>query len=210
MTSGSTMACPTCAQPFQDEPALWRHAEEAHQVTRQQMEQQAADTTMGRQQDVAGRREQAGQPGGEAPDGDQGRHLQQARSTAPGDGGQQTQQQQPQTDASLAGQNASQDAGWARLSSPDGRVDLGRGRLHVWYEAPGSANGVRHAQVKSYTPGPTEVHRGDTIAISPEAESEQYLAKVMEYQPVQSGESVLVLDWPDDELPASLRELGGE
>ncbi len=106
--------------------------------------------------------------------------------------------------------NASQDAGWAKLSNPEGTVDLGRGRLRVWFEAPGSKDGVRHAQLSSFTPGPTEPRRGDTVAISPEKDSEKYIATVTEYDPVPAGESVVVLDWPNDELPASLRERGGE
>ena len=106
--------------------------------------------------------------------------------------------------------NASQDAGWAKLSSPDGNVDLGRGRLRIWFEAPGSKDGVRHAQMDSFTPGPTEPRRGDTVAISPEKDAEGYIATITEYNAVPSGESVVVFDWPHDELPASLRELGGE
>lgn len=107
-------------------------------------------------------------------------------------------------------QNASQTAGWAKVTSPDGSLDLGRGRLRVWFEAPGSKDGVRHAQLSSYTPGAIEPRRGDTVAIVPEGESESYIAKITEYDPVPSGESVIILDWPNDELPASLRELGGK
>jgi len=106
-------------------------------------------------------------------------------------------------------QNASQDAGWARLSSPDGTVDMGRGRLRIWFEAPGTPRGVRQAQIGSYTPGPVEPRRGDAVAICPEGEAEMYIASIAEYNPVPTGESVVVLDWPGDELPASLRELGG-
>lgn len=166
-------------------------------MSAQELQQQSSDTTVGRQQDVVGRREQAGQPTGELGEMPTSQGL---TST-------------PESSASQpadAQQNASQDAGWAQLSSPDGKRDLGRGRLRVWYEAPGSANGVRHAQLSSYTPGTTEPHRGGTVAIAPESESERYIAKVTEYDPTASGESVVVLDWPDDELPASLRELGGE
>ena len=150
--------------------------------TREQIEQQEADKVIDRQQDVAGRRESAGQPGG-----DEGPESKADDST-----------------------NASQDAGWAKLSSPDGTVDLGRGRLRVWFEAPGSKHGVRHAQLSSFTPGPTEPRRGETVAICPEKDSEKYIATITEYDAVPSGESVVVLDWPNDELPASLRELGGE
>lgn len=106
--------------------------------------------------------------------------------------------------------NASQDAGWARLSSTDGSLDMGRGRLRIWFEAPGTEGGVRHAQLSSYQPGAIEPRRGDTVSICPENEAETYIASVMEYNPVPSGESVVVLDWPNDELPASLRELGGD
>jgi hypothetical protein len=107
-------------------------------------------------------------------------------------------------------ENASQDGGWVKMSSPDGRLDLGRGRLRLWFEAPGSPGGVRHAQISSYTPGAIEPRRGDTVAILPENESEQYIASITEYNPVPSGDSVVILDWPNDEMPASLRELGGD
>lgn len=107
-------------------------------------------------------------------------------------------------------ENAAQDAGWAHMYSPDGQVDLGRGRLRMWFEAPGSKNGVRHAQLSSYTPGSVEPRRGDTVAVRPETESEQYIATITEYTAVPEGESVVVLDWPNNEMPASLRELGGE
>lgn len=117
----------------------------------------------------------------------------------------------PESDSSPADdrQNASQDAGWARLSSTDGSVDMGRGRLRVWFEAPGWERGVRHAQLSSYQPGAVEPRRGDTVAICPESEAEMYIASIADYNPVPGGESVVVLDWPSDELPASLRELGG-
>jgi len=197
MTNERTMECPTCHRAFLDEAAMARHVEQEHRLSAQELQQQSSDTTIGRQQDVVGRREQAGQPTGELGETPTGQGL----TSTP-----QSSVAQPAD----AQQNASQDAGWAQLSSPDGTRDLGRGRLRVWYEAPGSANGVRHAQLSSYTPGTTEPHRGDTVAIAPESESERYIAKVMEYDPTASGESVVVLDWPDDELPASLRELGGE
>lgn len=106
--------------------------------------------------------------------------------------------------------HASQMAGWAKVSSPDGRLDLGRGRLRLWFEAPGSKDGVRHAQLSSYSPGAIEPRRGDTVAICPEGESETYIATITEYEPLPGGEGVVILDWPNDELPASLRELGGE
>ena len=106
--------------------------------------------------------------------------------------------------------NASQDAGWARLTSPDGRIDLGRGRLRVWFETPGSPHGVRHAQLSSYTPGAVEPRRGDTVTIVPEQEGEPYTAEITEYNQVPEGGSVVILDWPNDDQPASLRELGGK
>lgn len=197
MTNERTLECPTCHRAFLDDAAVTRHMEQEHRMSPQELAQQSSDTTIGRQQDIAGRREQAGQPTGDPGEVATGQGLTSTPDPSvakPAD----------------AQQNASQDAGWAQVSSPDGQRDLGRGRLRVWYEAPGSVNGVRHAQLSSYTPGTTEPHRGDTVAIAPELESERYIAKVMEYAPSVSGESVVVLDWPDDELPASLRELGGE
>lgn len=73
--------------------------EETDRRTREQIEQQEADAVIDRHQDVAGRRESAGQPGGdEEPAGNQGRNLQQMNAAQSGDDvHQQTQQQQPQT-----------------------------------------------------------------------------------------------------------------
>lgn len=185
------LACRQCGQAFQDDAAMSRHADQEHQNIQQQSAQATASMQapagMERQEDRAGRREQAGQPGGSEPVRTSGTD----RSTP---------------DAA----NAAQDAGWARLTSQDGTLDLGRGRLSVWYEPPGSANGVRHAQLSSYTPGAIEARRGDMVSVVPEAEAEGYVAKITEYQPVPGGGGVIVLDWPNDELPASLRELGGE
>ena len=67
--------------------------------TREQIEQQEADKVIDRQQDVAGRRESAGQPGGdEEPAGTQRRPLQARNSAQPDDDlHQPTQQQQPRT-----------------------------------------------------------------------------------------------------------------
>ncbi len=78
-------------------------------LTRQQAEQLEADEVIDRQQDVAGRRESAGQPGGEEEtEGNQGRNLQQKNAARPGDDlPQQTQQQQRQTPTSS--QHASTD-----------------------------------------------------------------------------------------------------
>ena len=159
------------------------------------MDQPETDLPMDRQQDLAGRREQAGQPG----DG-----LGAQESTSMSGAVMPTEQHAD------AHENAAQDAGWARLSSPDGQVDLGRGRLQMWYEVPGSKNGVRHAQLSSYTPGSVEPRRGDTVAVVPEHDAEQYIATITEYTAVPEGGSIVVLDWPSNEMPASLRELGGE
>jgi len=105
--------------------------------------------------------------------------------------------------------NAAQDAGWVRLHSPDQSLDLGRGRLMIWYEPPGSPHGTRHAEIGSYTLGAIEPRRGDAVTVVPETEAESYVATIVEYQPTPTGDGVLILDWPNDELPASLRELGG-
>ena len=98
--------CPECQQTFLDLDAVQHHAQAEHQLTRQQFEQQEADDVIDRQQDMAGRRETAGQPrGDEDAPGKQGRNLQQQNAAQAGDDlHQQTQQQQPQTPS------ASQDA----------------------------------------------------------------------------------------------------
>ena len=80
----------------------------------------------------------------------------------------------------------------------------------MWFEAPGRKDGDRHAQLSSYTPGSVEPRRGDMVAVRSETESEQYIATITEYTAVPEGGGVVVLDWPNNEMPASLRELGGE
>ena len=50
--------------------------------------------------------------------------------------------------------------------------------------------------------------RGDSLAVRPENESDMYPVVVQAYDGT-SGQHVVHLDWPDEQLPAALRELGG-
>ncbi|MEI7924865.1 MAG: hypothetical protein WCI61_01565 [Chloroflexota bacterium] len=107
MTNPHEVQCPQCQQTFRDEETLRGHGLREHAQTRQQHQQQHADVvtqqkqqSTDRQQDVAGRRESAGQPsdpdaGGERPGSE--RSGERMNAGAPGEAiGQQTQRQQRQ------------------------------------------------------------------------------------------------------------------
>lgn len=106
---------------------------------------------------------------------------------------------------------ALQDAGWVHLVSVDGSHDYGRGHLKTWMEPPGSAgpNG-RQAVIESFTPGAIEPRRGDRAGVRPEQEATVYPVVVRRYDRIE-GTAVVLLEWLDDgDVPASIRELGGE
>ncbi len=106
MTNTHAVQCPQCQQTFRDEETLRGHGLREHTQTRQQHQQQHADVVTqqkqqatDRQQDVAGRRESAGQPsepaGSEQPGSEPDRER--VNAARPGEEiGQQTQQQQRQ------------------------------------------------------------------------------------------------------------------
>jgi len=72
MATTHGVRCAHCQQLFRDDDALRQHGLRAHFQTRQEHEEQRADAVMAeamdRQQDAQGRREQAGQPGGNGSD----------------------------------------------------------------------------------------------------------------------------------------------
>jgi hypothetical protein len=99
-TNEQTSRCAECHERFRDDDALRQHGLRAHFKTRQENEQDRADTVMtaavDRQQDVAGRRETAGQPSDPAPPGAE-RDRERMNPARPDDDlDQQTQQQQHQ------------------------------------------------------------------------------------------------------------------
>ncbi|MEX1021600.1 MAG: hypothetical protein WD058_00500 [Dehalococcoidia bacterium] len=128
---------------------------------------------------------------------------------------------------------AARDGGWAELLSSDGHTRYGRGHLMIWPAEPQSGHGdsspasqVRdeavqptgegapnlRGELRSFVPDAAQAPApGDRLSIRPErGESEMYSVVVRAYTPASNGGGgVVALDWPDDELPASLRELGG-
>lgn len=106
-------------------------------------------------------------------------------------------------------ENASQDAGWVHLVSADGTLDFGRGHLKMWMERAGSPfpNG-RQAQLDSFSPSEFEPRLGDRVGIRPETEAACYPVMIREYERGEST-TVVILDWNDGSLPATLLETGG-
>ncbi|MDA0302531.1 MAG: hypothetical protein O2822_08385 [Chloroflexi bacterium] len=101
-TNNLTSQCPECHERFRDDDALRQHGLRAHFQTRHEHETQRADAVMAdavdRQQDHAGRRETAGQPGDESPPGAE-RDRERMNAARPReDIAQQTQQQQRQVE----------------------------------------------------------------------------------------------------------------
>ena len=122
---------------------------------------------------------------------------------------------------------APRDAGWAELFTADGRTRMGRGHLMIW---PGHQHGepagdgparvVKDAamplggdapplrgELRSFTIDAGPPVPGDSLAVRPENESQMYPVVVHSFD--DQGQQVVSLDWPDEQLPAALRELGG-
>ena len=122
---------------------------------------------------------------------------------------------------------APRDAGWAELFTADGATRMGRGHLMIWPghhhdeasddgpprvakdaglplggDAPPLRGELRSFVVDAGPPVP-----GDSLAVRPENESQLYPVLVQSYD--TQGQPVVRLDWPDEQLPAALRELGG-
>ncbi len=103
--------------------------------------------------------------------------------------------------------NAAQDAGWVHLISEDGALDYGRGHLKMWMERPDTNLG-RQAELVSFTPGLLEPQRGAGVVIQPEGEGAADPVVVTRYDRGEDS-TVMLLNWvADDDVPASLRELG--
>lgn len=105
-------------------------------------------------------------------------------------------------------QIAPQDAGWADLVSQDGQTKYGRGHLMIWPVPPDGATDNRlRAELQSFTvEAEPPIHT--VLAIRPEKDPDTYPATSRTFEVLEHG-AVVGLFWDDDELPASLRELGG-
>ena len=103
---------------------------------------------------------------------------------------------------------APQDAGWVELLSVDTQVRYGRGHLFIWLVQ--SEDDPMKAELRSFTPDTSQPAKDDRLAIRPEQEMEMYPVIVSGYAPVEGEVAIVGLIWPDIEMPASLRELGGE
>jgi hypothetical protein len=99
------------------------------------------------------------------------------------------------------------DAGWAQLLDTEGQAPRGRGRLMLSSEAAGP-DGARtfEANVESFVPGEAPITPGDRLLLLIEMSNEQYPVTVRSIDP---GGTAVALSWGADELPATLRELGG-
>ena len=100
------------------------------------------------------------------------------------------------------------DAGWVQVLDVEGQRVRGRGRLTLRSEGI-RANGVPafDAQLESFVPadGPA-LAVGDVLLLAENA-NEYYPATV---RAIDAEGSVISADWMAEELPATLRELGGE
>ncbi len=125
---------------------------------------------------------------------------------------------------------APRDGGWAELFTADGRTRMGRGHLMIWPSVASAQNGSVSAgpadvdkdagvalggsapslkgELRSFTVDAGQPVPGDSLAVRPEQEPDSYPVVVTAYDSRDEGH-VVHLDWPDAELPASLRELGG-
>lgn len=130
---------------------------------------------------------------------------------------------------------APRDAGWAELMTADGLTRMGRGHLLIWptdstrpalgeaaQETSGPAKVEKDAglavggdaphlrgELRSFTVDAGPPVRGDSLVVRPENESGMYPVVVQSYDSTR-GQHVVQLDWPDEHLPAALRELGGD
>lgn len=127
---------------------------------------------------------------------------------------------------------APRDAGWVELWSTDGERRYGRGHLMLWPAEPipvdNASNGRvttevakdaaqpvgedgpnLRAELRGFTfdGDPPEV--GASLMVRPEKEQDSYAVVVMEVDSTEEKSGRIALDWPNDELPAALSELGG-
>jgi len=106
------------------------------------------------------------------------------------------------------GQLGQRDAGWVQLLDIEGQRLRGRGRLMLHSERTRDDGSRRlHAQVESFVPvDELPLKAGDQVLLLIETANEQYPVTV---QTIGAVDSVVTIHWTADELPATLRELGG-
>jgi len=124
---------------------------------------------------------------------------------------------------------ATRDAGWAELWSGDGKTRLGRGHLIIWADANhigdavvdahvdkdaaqavGEDSADLRAELRSFTEEAGMPSIGEQFLIVPEHDSQRYPVAITQVTPGAGDEKgVIAMDWPDDQLPGVLSELGG-
>ncbi|MDA1010390.1 MAG: hypothetical protein O2888_02830, partial [Chloroflexi bacterium] len=123
---------------------------------------------------------------------------------------------------------ASRDAGWAELWSQDGSQCLGRGHLILWADAnhigevvdapvdPDAAQPVGEdaadlrAELRSFTPEGEMPATGESYLVMSEHDPQRYPVELTEViGEDEHGKAILELNWPNDQLPTVLSELGG-
>jgi hypothetical protein len=104
---------------------------------------------------------------------------------------------------------ALRDAGWVQLQGLDAMRPLGRGLLFVWTaeSRPGQAGRI-FGRVESFTATGTSPLPGDDVIVLVEHASERSPARVSRVE-VRANRTAVWLEWSDNSLPVTLRELGG-
>lgn len=105
-------------------------------------------------------------------------------------------------------QTGQRDAGWATILDAEGDRLRGRGRLVLrrWGAHPDGTPSFE-ARLDSFLPAAaTPIRAGDAVLLHIEASNEQYPVTVH----TTGVGSTISVSWPGDELPATLRELGGD
>ncbi len=121
---------------------------------------------------------------------------------------------------------ATRDAGWVELWSADGDRRYGRGHLMLWPREPGSdvSGGTEvledsaqpvdesgpslRAELRGFTFDGEPPAIGDSLMIRPEKEQDSYAVSILEVEHAEPNGRIAI-DWPNDQLPAALAELGG-
>ena len=99
-------------------------------------------------------------------------------------------------------------AGWVQLLDIEGQRPRGRGRLMLRSEGANTEGAQTfEASVESFVPGDAPVAPGDHVLLLIETANEQYPVTV---RAIEAEGSVVSVSWNADELPATLRELGGD
>ena len=105
-------------------------------------------------------------------------------------------------------QTGHRDAGWVRVLDADGQRPRGRGRLMLRSEdAHPDGTPAFEARLESFVPAEDPaLGAGDHVLLLVETSNEHYPVTV---RAIEAEGSAVSVSWPGDELPATLRELGG-